>query len=373
MWNNAVMAGADDLRRHVFYEERSLNFYTKVFTVTITALFAFALYGILSPFWDALAWGISLAFLLTPVHRWLTRELKGRPNASAGIITFLVPVLLAGPLLGLGALFAKQAADVAARLQQLPPSLNISLLQHLESIPILGTLSRFLRENIAATTEQIEGWLVKGAQLVLQSLAGKGGDFVLGAMGTVIHFFMMLFLLFFLLRDGGKMLDRAVRLVPMESKRKMELLKLVGDTTRAVIFGVVLTALSQGALVAIGFLIAGLPSPVVYGVATAVFALLPVGGAALVWIPAVIYLAVTSEWGWAIFMLVWGSGVSISDNILRPILVSSQAPVSTLAVFVGVIGGISAFGMIGLIIGPVVLTVIVALLRYLDEAVSRPR
>jgi predicted PurR-regulated permease PerM len=350
-----------------------LNFYTKVFAVAVTILCALALYGILSPFWDALAWGISLAFLLSPAHRWLTRELKGRANASAGIITFLMPILLAGPLLGLGAVFAKQAADVATRLQQVPPNLNISLLQRLESLPLLGSLSRFLRDHIAATTEQIEGWLVKGAQMVLQSLAGKGGDFVLGAVGTVIHFFMMLFLLFFLLRDGRKMLDRAVRLVPMESRRKTELLKLIGDTTRAVIFGVVLTALSQGALVAIGFAIAGLPSAVLYGVVTAVCALLPVGGAALVWIPAVIYLSFTSDWGWAIFMLVWGSGVSVIDNVLRPLLVSSQAPVSTLAVFVGVIGGISAFGMIGLIIGPVVLTVVVALLRFLDEAVSGSR
>jgi predicted PurR-regulated permease PerM len=90
-----------------------------------------------------------------------------------------------------------------------------------------------------------------------------------------------------------------------------------------------------------------------------------------VWVPAVVYLAATSQWGWAIFMLVWGTGVSVADNLMRPLLISSKAPVSMPVVFVGVIGGISAFGMIGVIIGPVLLTVIAALLRYLDETLSR--
>jgi predicted PurR-regulated permease PerM len=181
---------------------------------------------------------------------------------------------------------------------------------------------------------------------------------------------VMLFLLFFLLRDGRQMLDRVVRLVPMEPQRRSELLKLIVDTTRAVIYGEVLTALAQGTLVGIGFAIAGLSSAVVFGVLAAVLALLPVGGAAFVWVPAVVFLAATSQWGWALFMLVWGLVVSVADNLMRPLLISSRAPVSTLAIFVGVIGGISAFGMIGVIIGPVLLTVIAALLRFLDETLS---
>src|SRR5665811_2046143 len=121
-------------------------------------------------------------------------------------------------------------------------------------------------------------------------------------------------------------------------------LKLIGDTTRAVVYGEIMTALAQGALVGIGFAIAGLPSAVVFGVLTAVLALLPVGGAALVWVPAVVFLAATSQWGWAIFMFIWGMGVSVSDNLMRPLLISIRVPVSTLAIFIGVIGGISAFG-----------------------------
>jgi predicted PurR-regulated permease PerM len=349
----------------------NFDLYRKEFMIVVATLFALALYSMLSPFWGALAWGICLAFLLAPVQSWLTRRLKGRADLSAGIITALVPILLAGPLVSLGAAFANQAADLVTLLQQQPLRFDASLLTQLERYPIIGSLAEWLRQNLTATTEQLQGWLVGGAQVLLKSLAASGGNFLLGALGTLIHFFMMLFLLFFLLRDGRQLLGGVVRLVPMEPQRRGELLKLIGDTTRAVVYGTGLTALAQGALVGIGFAIAGLPSAVVFGVLATVLALLPVGGAALVWAPAVGFLVVTSQWGWAVFMLIWGMAVSVSDNLLRPLLISRQAPVSTLAVFVGVIGGISAFGMIGLIIGPVLLTTIAALLRFLDEALAR--
>lgn len=348
----------------------NLSLYRNGFVIVVTALFALALYWILAPFWGALAWAICLAFLLAPAQSWLSLRLKGRAGLAATILTVLVPVALAGPLVSLGMAFANQVADLATRLQQQPLRFDTSLLAQLERYPLIGSLAEWLRQNLTATSEQLQGWLNSAAQMLLQSLASSGGSFLLSALGTLIRFFMMLFLLFFLLRDGRHLLARAVRLVPMQAQRRAELLKLVGDTTRAVVYGTGLTALAQGALVGIGFAIAGLPSAVVFGVLAALMALLPVGGAALVWLPAAVYFLATSQWGWAIFMLIWGTGVSVIDNLLRPLLISSQAPVSVLTVFVGVIGGISAFGMIGVIVGPVVLTVIAALLRFLDETLS---
>lgn len=345
--------------------------YRKAFVIVVSALFALALYWMLAPFSGALAWGICLAFLLAPVHRWLTRKLKGRADLSAGIITLLVPAVLAGPLVSLGVAFANQVTELVTRLQEEKLRFDIHLLAQLEQYPFIGSLVEWLRQNLTATTEQLQGWLVKGAQLLLQSLAATGGNFLLGALGTVIHFFIMLFLLFFLLRDGRQLLDRVVHLVPMEAQRRGNLLRLMGDTTRAVVYGTGLTALAQGALVGIGFAVAGLPSAVVFGVLAALLALLPVGGAALVWVPAALTLAADSQWGWAFFMLIWGIGVSVADNLLRPLLIASQAPVSMLAVFVGVIGGVSAFGIIGIIVGPVLLTVLVALLRFIDDTLSR--
>ena len=349
----------------------NLDLYRKDFVIVVVALSALALYWMLAPFWGALAWGICLAFLLAPVHRWLARSLNGRAALSAGIITLLVPVLLAGPLASLGLAFVAQVADLITHLQEQPLRFDASLLTQLERYPIIGHLAEWLRHNLTATTEQLQGWVVSAAQAPLKSLAATSGNFLLGAMGTFVDFFVMLFLLFFLLRDGRHMLGRTVRLVPMEPQRRGELLKLVGDTTRAVAYGTVLTALAQGGLVGIGFAIAGLPSAIVFGVLAAFLALLPMGGAALVWVPAVAVLAATSHWAPAVFLAIWGLGVSVSDNLMRPLLISRQAPVSTLAVFVGVIGGVVAFGIIGVIIGPVLLTVMAALLRFVDETLAR--
>lgn len=349
----------------------SFNLYRNAFAIIVAALFSLALYWMLAPFWGALAWGICLAFLLAPVQRWLTHKLNGRASLAAALITVTVPFLLAGPLLSLGAAFANQVAELVTRLQQTPLRFDVGLLAQLEQNPFIGSLAEWLRDNLTATSAQLQSWLVSASQMLMKALAATGGNFLLGALNTAIHFFMMLFLLFFFLRDGRQMLGRAVRLVPLESQQRSDLLKLIGETTRAVVYGEVMTAIAQGALVGIGFAIAGLPSAVVFGVLAAFLALLPMIGAAFVWVPAVIYLAATSEWGWAIFLLVWGAGVSVADNLLRPLLIARHAPVSILAVFVGVIGGVSAFGMIGVIIGPVLLTVIAALLHFFDEAMAR--
>jgi predicted PurR-regulated permease PerM len=168
------------------------------------------------------------------------------------------------------------------------------------------------------------------------------------------------------------MFDRLQRLIPVPEEHRDQLFGHLASVTRGVFYGVGLTALVQGLLVGIGFAIAGLPSPVVFGVLAGILALLPAGGAAIVWIPAFLYLAATGQVKLAAFMLAWGVFVSVSDNFLRPVLVSRYAPVSAFTVFVGVVGGIGAFGTIGIIIGPVFLALVAAILQYFDEKVIEP-
>ena len=157
----------------------------------------------------------------------------------------------------------------------------------------------------------------------------------------------------------------------MENRRRTALIRYLGDVTRAVVYGSAMTALIQGTLVGIGFAIAGLPSPVVFGVLGGLAAFIPAAGTGVVLVPAVIILALMGRWGSAIFLGLWSVLVGFSDNFLRPMLAAQRADVSALAVFVGVIGGIAAFGFIGLIIGPVILSLIVALLRFAEEGLTK--
>ncbi len=181
---------------------------------------------------------------------------------------------------------------------------------------------------------------------------------------------MMLFLLFFFLQDGRSMLAHLTRLVPIEPVRRAQLLNYLADVTRAVVFGSTATALVQGVFVGVGFAIAGLPSPIVFGVLATIAAFLP-AGAAVVLIPAVIYLMIVGHWGTAIFLALWTAAMWVVENVLRPVLTAHRAEVSTLAIFVGAIGGASAFGVLGLVIGPVLLSFAVALLRFAEEEVAK--
>jgi predicted PurR-regulated permease PerM len=167
-----------------------------------------------------------------------------------------------------------------------------------------------------------------------------------------------------------------VALLPIEDRRRTRLWQHLTDVTRAVFLGIGLTALVQGALVGVGFWIAGLPSPLVFGVVAALVSLIPMVGAALIWAPAALFLAARGEYGYAIFLAAWGAiVVGMVDNFLRPMLISGRAEVPTLAVFLGVMGGLAAFGFIGLFVGPIVLGMLVALFRYEseDRAAARDR
>jgi predicted PurR-regulated permease PerM len=349
-----------------------VEFYSKAFFVALAAAILYGLVLVLKPFAGAMAWAIFLAFLLAPLHRWLTRKLKGRDGWAAGILTGLTPFALLTPLTLLALAFVNQARALIQYIQTSNFRLDGSTLINLEQYPVIGPAARWAREQMSVSGADFQEWLSTAAQTVLRNVASLSGGFVLTALDRLIGFFFMLFLLFFFLRDGRSMFDRGQRLIPVPEEHREQLFHHLGSVARGVFYGIGLTALMQGTLVGIGFAIAGLPSPVVFGVLATILALLPAGGAALVWIPGVLYLGTTGHWGMTVFLLVWGIIVSVSDNFLRPILVSRYAPVSAFMVFVGVVGGIASFGAIGIVVGPVFLALVAAILEYFDEKVIAP-
>jgi predicted PurR-regulated permease PerM len=260
---------------------------------------------------------------------------------------------------------------LVAELQRLVAELKITSVGDLVALPVAQTTLVWLEAHLGISADQLRGWLVTGAEQAVQPLAALGGRAFLGALGTVVSFTMTMFLLFFFLRDGRWLLAAALGLIPLEERRKQRLAHHMGDVTRAVVFGTIATSVLQGMTVALGFAIFGLPSPVVFGVAAAVLSVLPVGGTAFVWGPAAAWLIATGHGGAGGFLLVWGTLiVGLADNLLRPLLISGRSEVPTLAVFVGVLGGLAAFGMVGMFLGPLVISLTVALIRFADESLA---
>jgi predicted PurR-regulated permease PerM len=333
--------------------------------LAVTAALGIAFYRIIEPFLGPVTWAIFIAFLVYPLHVRLTRRLRGRAQLSAFILTVLVLVVFLGPLTALSAAFATQVGQLVQFAQTTVADQARTNALDFAQVPWIKSGLSWLERTFDVNTAQVRGWTAQGMQQILQWLASMGGRVFVGAIGTVVGFVLMEFMLFFFVRDGKEMLRTARDLIPMPRAYKDRLFDHLSAVTRAMVYGTGLTALIQGTLVGIAFLIAGLPSPLVFGVIATLAGLLPFGGTAIVWVPATIVLAAQGEWGWAIFMLVWGTLlVSLVDNFVRPWLVSGRADVGTLTVFIGVLGGLAAFGAIGLFLGPVILALIIALIRF---------
>ena len=349
-------------------------FYARTFALLTLALLAYLLFQILQPFLAPIAWALFIAFLVYPLHRWLSKKLRDRAGWSAGLLTAATVLLLVGPLAGLGAAFAAQAAELLRHAQDFAIEHRPEQASDLASIPLIGPAIVWLQESVGVSLAQIQAWAVEGARTVLRTLASLGQKAVLGALGTVVGFVLMIFILFFAIRDGRAMFGTLRELIPMSAGDRSRLFAHLASVTRAMVYGTGVTAVVQGMLIAIGFAVVGLPSPIVFGVLAALLALVPMAGTPVVWLPAVLVLAAQERWYAAIFLLIWGGLVATIDNVLRPMLVSGRAQVGTLTVFIGVLGGVSAFGPIGVILGPLVLALIIALIRFaLDERVAETR
>jgi len=349
------------------------RFYPRVFGLVAAVILAIAVGRMLQPFIAAIFWSLLLAFLLAPVNRRLRRALGGRPASAAVLLTFGVVVLVLGPVAALSTTFVNQAGELFRRVQAMAGRYEIARPSDLLRIPVVHQFLQWAETMTPVSAEQIQEWLVGAATALLQFAVATSGVFVVEALGTVVSLVIALFLLFFFLRDGEDMLERVVLLIPLDPEHRTHLIQHLSAVTRAVVFGSLITAVVQGALVGVAFALTRLPSPVVFGVLAALAALVPLFGTALVWVPAAIVFAVQGRWGAAIFMIAWGVVVvSGSDNVVRPLFISGRAQISTLPVFLGLAGGLSAFGPIGMVLGPVIVALVLALLRFAEESRQAP-
>jgi predicted PurR-regulated permease PerM len=342
-------------------------FYQRLLVIAGLAIVAFLVYRIIEPFLGPIAWALFLGFLLQPAHARLTGWVRGHASVSALLLTLLVLVLFLGPMTLLALAFTRQAAELAGRLQVWLAGQRNTTLTGLDQFPVLGRALQWLDTNLHISATQIQTWAVEGSKSLFQELASYGGIAFLGAVGTVLAFTVMLFILFFIIRDGREIARLGATLVPLPAERRESLAERLASVTRAVVRGTVLTSAVQGLLLGIGFALTGIPAPVVFGVLAAVLSVVPFGGTALVWVPALAMLLIQGRYGQAFGILVVGIVVSSVDNFLKPFLISDRSPLPTVAVFIGVLGGLAAFGLIGLFVGPVVLALVLALLEFARE------
>ena len=329
----------------------------------------FLSYQVLSLFTVPVAWAAILVYVTWPIYHRLRDLFGGKVNLSALAMTLFLTLTFALPLLSMVAMLRAEVPAAYSRSVEVLLSGPDAVPSAIARIPWLGDeVERVLAlsaEDPATLRKEVAQW---GKPWVDESLD------VLGSIGvTAFKFIFALFTAFFFYRDGESLLDQVRRLLyGLIGARSGAYLFAIGGTTRAVLYGLVLTALAQGALAGLGYWATGVAAPVLLGVLTAILALIPFG-TPLVWGAVSVWLLASGEFWAGLGLAAWGAlVVSQIDNVLRPMLISSSTRIPYLLVLFAVLGGISAFGLLGLFLGPIVIAVLLAVWReWLEEQVPR--
>lgn len=324
-------------------------------------------YIVLRPFIDILIIGVVLATLTRPIYLRLLRCCRGRPTPAALITVVLIFTCLIIPIfLFLGSLFAQGVQSVNALQSRLASTDFNALFSHEAIAPYLQWIQNHLPfvdlKKLAVQADLIA--LSKSAgQILLDS-----GTKILGNVFIVsMNFVILLFVLFFLIRDGERMMTRLRYLLPLTTDQENRIFRQLDDVAKSVILGAFVIALAQGAAGGLGLFIVGV-EPFFWGCMMGFASLIPVVGTALIWMPVALYLILTGQWQWGVFLIVWGAVVvSGIDSVIRPILMQNRSKMSTFWVFLAIIGGIKFFGALGILYGPLILGFAMVMLSLYAE------
>lgn len=341
-----------------------------LFTIFFFVVLAFLLhqaYGLFKYFLSPIAWSIMLALTFFPLYRMMLVKIR-RPSVAALAMTILVALLVIGPLATISAVAIGQGRAFYATLQEKAQSGEArTWFESLKSYRVAQLARRALPAEVRDKID-LADLGVQGAQIGTQYLVSQLGVIAGNVVTFVIDFVIMLVVLFFFFRDGRALYHSFRDSLPMERDHKDRIFGRLYETVSAVVQGMVVTAALQGLTAGLAFWVLGLPFALFLGLASSVASFIPLGGAALVWVPAMLYLFAQGLWQKGLFLLLWGvCVVSLLDNLLRPIVIGSKTEVSTFLLFFGILGGAQAYGPVGIFVGPVLLATLVVVLRIYRE------
>lgn len=330
---------------------------------------AYLTYSILEPFFASVAWASILVFVTWPLYQLLLRRVGGRANLAATLMTLIMALLLVGPLAWVLLILQSELREIYGQLSTLlaQPELPMPAWLHSHA----PWISREI-ERLWASAHANPASLKDPLQALLNLLMSHIGSIAGGIGRNVAKIMFTLFALFFFYRDGLALLDGIRRaLLQMLHHHGERYLRAAGDMARAVVIGIVLTALAQALLAGIGYAVAGTPNPVFLAVITFLIALIPFG-TPFAWGGISLWLLASGDTVSAIGLALWGAlVVSSIDNVIRPLVISSATEISFLLIMFGVLGGLAAFGMIGLFLGPIVLAVMASIWQeWLNQPVE---
>ncbi len=334
--------------------------------VGLLALTLYLMYLIFRPLLPGIAWALVLAVAFQPLYARLVRWLKGWEWAAAILLSALVAAFIVVPA-------TVAVLRVGQGLFEAYDWLNAHVAQggsgvvNLTSVPWVSDFLEWLGQYVDLQKLDVQAMALSVLKTLGNAVAARTTGFVANALQTLMTFAVLLVTLAVVFHEGPRVIAIVRQFLPLSERDKEEAIRQLRDVTRSVFFGVILTAMTQAILGAIGIAIAGLPAAITFGAAMFFAALLP-AGTVIIWGPAAIWLLATGHPWRALFLVIWGVAiVSMVDNFIRPIFIGRGVQMHTLLVFFGIFGGMLAFGLVGLFIGPLV----IALFLFLLEVARR--
>jgi predicted PurR-regulated permease PerM len=334
--------------------------FTRVVFYAVVLLAGYLAFRVVAPFLAPLGWAAVFALMLNPVHRRLTRHV--RPGLASLATTLLAAFIVVGPAVLLLSILVREAAAVPGYLQQSGVMTDTPA-----RVEAYWTM---LRERVPIALPEDPGVLLADlAQRLGTFIASRAGSTLQNVVSFAFALVVMLFALFFFLRDGARIATAIRNLLPFESGRRDQLMTQIRDMVVASVGASLTVAIVQGFIGGVAFGLLGFAAPTLWGVTMTFCSLLPVVGSTIVWLPAAIWLLLSGDLTRGVILLVVGVGViGLVDNIVRPLVLSGRTAASGLVVFLGLLGGVVAFGFIGLVLGPIVLVVAMTLLDAASDA-----
>lgn len=333
--------------------------------LAILLVLVYQVYTFFRPFLMPILWAMILAHLMFPVHDRFARLLRGKEMLSAALMTLAIMLIVVLPVVMMSIVLVDEAIHAQKAIATWIESGGIKRLPELiAGLPVVGDiLNRAgisqinIGEKLASSVETLKTFVVQ-----------QGAVFAMNLLELALNFLIMIIVLFFLLKDGHAVVTALYRLIPFQPPHKKRILARVDKTVRAVVKGIVITAVAQGLMAGLAYWFLDVPFPILLIGITAIVSPIPLGGAALVWLPVALYLFWIGPAWTGVAMIVWGVGVvSMVDNFLKPILIGKEAELPLILLLFSLLGGLAAYGLIGLFIGPVILGLLLTMLEIYEQ------
>lgn len=337
--------------------------------VLIAALLAagYACYLLLEPYISSIMMAFIISLLMFPLHQWIERKLPTHPNLSSLLSCIALTFIIVLPLLAVFAAIVQQGSVASQSIYQWVTGGGIqTFFQHPWIVKLLELANEYLPFG-TIEPKKIAEELAQFASKFGSNLVAISAKILGDATNFLMNFLLMLFVLFFLLRDHDKIIHTLRHIMPLSRSQEDKLLEEIEKVSKSAVLGSFLTAIAQGVAGGIGMWICGFAG-LFWGTMFAFASFIPIVGTALIWIPATAFLLITGDTGWGVFLAIWSIAfVGSIDNILRPLLMQGSAGMNTLMIFFSLLGGIHLFGLIGLIYGPLIFAITIVLFNIYEE------